>query len=195
MLDSPSPQTRSPWKWLTFGVASLFLLTLIGLVIYADFLNQNRPPVLTVEVMGPFRAVEEQFYVPFTVANEGGESAEAIQIVAELRFPGETDDETGEQQIASLSGGEQVQGSFVFSHDPSQGELVLRVASYREPQVKGQGGPGRRSFPLGQEGGARLGVGQSVVNQSVVNQPTLEPPTLELPAGEPPNAPRDTEEV
>ena len=93
--------------------------------------------------------------------------------MAELRLPGETD-ETGEQQIASLSGGEQVQGSFVFSHDPSQGELVLRVASYREPQVKGQGGPGRRSFPLGQEGGVPLGVEQPV---------------------EQPNSPRNTEEV
>ncbi|MGA0201230.1 MAG: hypothetical protein ACO3NK_19315, partial [Prochlorotrichaceae cyanobacterium] len=51
---------------------------------------------------------------------------------------GETD-ETGEQQIASLSGGETVQGSFVFSHDPSQGDLILRVASYREPQVKVKG--------------------------------------------------------
>ena len=158
MLDSSSPQTRSPWKWLPFGVASLFLLTLIGLVIYADFLNQNRPPVLTVEVIGPFRAVDEQFYVPFTVANEGGESAEAIQIVAELRLEGETN-ETGEQQIASLSGGETMQGSFVFSHDPSQGDLVLRVASYREPQVKGQGGQGRRSLPIHQEDGSALGVG------------------------------------
>ncbi|MEY2977828.1 MAG: TIGR02588 family protein [Prochlorotrichaceae cyanobacterium] len=138
MLDPSSPQTRSSLKWLTFGVASLFLAILIGLVIYADFLNQDRPPILTVEIVEPFRAVEEQFYVPFTVANEGGESAEAIQIVAELRLNGETD-ETGEQQIASLSGGETVQGSFVFSHDPSQGDLILRVASYREPQVKVKG--------------------------------------------------------
>lgn len=146
MLDSPSPQTRSPWKWLTFGLASLFLITLIGLVIYADFLNQNRPPVLTVDIIEPFREVDEQFYVPFTVANEGGESAEAIQIVAELRLDGETD-EMGEQQIDSLSGGEKVQGSFVFSHNPSQGDLVLRVASYREPQVKGQGNQGKSKIP------------------------------------------------
>ncbi|MGA0199893.1 MAG: TIGR02588 family protein, partial [Prochlorotrichaceae cyanobacterium] len=75
MLDPSSPQTRSSLKWLTFGVASLFLAILIGLVIYADFLNQDRPPILTVEIVEPFRAVEEQFYVPFTVANEGGESA------------------------------------------------------------------------------------------------------------------------
>jgi uncharacterized protein (TIGR02588 family) len=105
----------------------------MGLVIYADVLSQDRPPVLRVQVLQPLREVDQQFYVPFSVANEGGESAEAIQIVAELRLGEST--ETGEQKIDSLSGGETVQGSFVFTHDPQQGELVLRVASYREPQV------------------------------------------------------------
>lgn len=127
--------SRSPLQWLTFGIASTILITLVALVIFAEVKSQNRPPVLTVEVVTPFRAVEDQYYVPFTVANQGGESAEAIQIVAELRLDGETD-EMGEQQISSLSGGEEVQGSFVFSHDPEQGDLILRVASYREPQVK-----------------------------------------------------------
>ncbi len=141
---SQTAEQRSPWKWLTFSIASVLLLTLVGLVIYAEVLSQNRPPILTVEIMEPFRAVEDQFYVPFIVANEGGESAEAIQIVSELRLNGETN-ESGEQQIGSLSGGEQIQGSFVFSHDPNQGDLILRVASYRQPQIQAKVNPSEKS--------------------------------------------------
>jgi uncharacterized protein (TIGR02588 family) len=133
LIDSPG-QRQSPAKWITFGISSAILAALVSLVIYAGIVTQNRPPILKVEMIQPLRVVAQQFYVPFTVTNEGGASAEAIQIVAELRVAGEVD-ETGEQQIDLLSGGETIQGSFVFSHDPREGKLRLRVASYREPQA------------------------------------------------------------
>lgn len=132
-VPTHSQVERSLAEWITFGVASTLLIVLIGLVFYAWFISQNRPPILKVEPVESVRAVEQQYYVPFVVVNAGGSSAEAIQVVAELHIDGEAD-EMGEQQIDSLSGGETTEGSFVFSHDPLQGELVLRVASYRLPQ-------------------------------------------------------------
>jgi uncharacterized protein (TIGR02588 family) len=42
-------------------------------------------------------------------------------------------EESGEQQIDFLASGEKEEGAFVFSRDPRQGELVMRVASYKLP--------------------------------------------------------------
>lgn len=130
---SPPPR-RSSLRWLTFTVASCILVGLVGLILYAGLVTQNQPPILKAELLSPFREVEGSFYVPFQVTNVGGESAEAIQIMAELRVSGD-EPESGEQQLDSLSSGETVRGSFVFSHDPEQGQLSLRVASYRSPQA------------------------------------------------------------
>ena len=41
--------------------------------------------------------------------------------------------ETGTQQIDFLSRREKRSGEFIFSRDPQQGELKIRVASYKLP--------------------------------------------------------------
>ncbi|NEQ19382.1 MAG: TIGR02588 family protein [Microcoleus sp. SIO2G3] len=78
------------------------------------------------------REVNGQFYVPFEVVNTGGETAESIQIMAELQMNGEVE-ETGDIQIDFLSSGEKEKGAFIFSHDPRQGQLTIRVSSYKLP--------------------------------------------------------------
>ncbi len=128
-----SPWNRSPAEWVTFGFACMILLTLIGLILVDWVISQNRPPVLQVQTSGPIRVVEDQYYVPFIVSNQGGAIAESIQVMADLMVDGKPV-ESGDQSIDSLSGGEKREGRFVFSFDPNQGELLLRVASYRLPQ-------------------------------------------------------------
>jgi uncharacterized protein (TIGR02588 family) len=71
-------------------------------------------------------------FIFFEVMNQGGETAESVQITAELKIDGEVA-ETGEQQIDFLSSGEQEEGAFVFTQDPRHGELIIRVASYKLP--------------------------------------------------------------
>ena len=122
---------RTLAEWVAFGVSCLILAALIGSILLSWASNRNNPPALSVEA-GPVRIAEEQYYVPFIVANTGGEGVEAIQVVAKLQNGEETDRaEMGEQTIDSLSGGDAEQGSFVFSQDPREGDLTLRVASYR----------------------------------------------------------------
>jgi uncharacterized protein (TIGR02588 family) len=53
-------------------------------------------------------------------------------VIAELSINGKVE-EDGEQQIDFLASGETEEGAFVFSRDPRQGELVVRVASYKLP--------------------------------------------------------------
>jgi uncharacterized protein (TIGR02588 family) len=88
--------------------------------------------VLSITRQSDIREAPGQFYVPFSVTNSGGETAESVQVMAELRINGEVE-EAGEQQIDFLASGEKEEGAFVFSRDPRQGELVIRVASYKLP--------------------------------------------------------------
>jgi uncharacterized protein (TIGR02588 family) len=123
---------RSLAEWITFAIASLVLIALIGLVVYDWVVNQDRPPAFQVEVTESARITNGRYYVPFMITNTGGRIARTVQVTAELHIAGELD-ETGEQQIDFLSGQERKGGSFIFTHNPQEGELVLRVASYRLP--------------------------------------------------------------
>ena len=67
-----------------------------------------------------------------TLTNTGGDTAESVQIIAELRVNGEVV-ESGEQQIDFLSRGETEEGAFIFSRNPSQGQLIVRSSSYKLP--------------------------------------------------------------
>ncbi len=123
---------RTAAEWVTFVVASAILLGLVALICVEWQTNQNRPPAFSVAVSEAVRVTDGRYYVPFAITNTGGRIARMVQVTAELDIPGE-DEETGEQQIDFLSGHETKAGSFVFSHDPHEGDLVVRVASYRLP--------------------------------------------------------------
>jgi uncharacterized protein (TIGR02588 family) len=124
---------RSLAEWFTFGTASFVLLGIIGLVIYLWLSREYQQlPEVSVSNSSEVREAGGQFYVPFTVVNMGGSTAESVQIIAELIINGKIE-ESGEQQIDFLSGGETEEGAFVFTHNPQSGELRLRVASYKLP--------------------------------------------------------------
>ncbi|NJL44996.1 MAG: TIGR02588 family protein [Leptolyngbyaceae cyanobacterium SM2_3_12] len=133
-LDASSTRftKRSRAEWVTFLAAMLILWGLVGLILYDWYVNQNRLPAFAVAVSDTVRMTDDRYYLPFTVTNTGGSIARTVQVIAELHIPGKAD-ETGEQQIDFLSGHEQKGGSFIFTHDPQVGELVVRVASYRLP--------------------------------------------------------------
>lgn len=123
---------RSIAEWVTFSVASLILAIIVSLVGYTWLNEKNQPPILSVTKKQTIREVDGQFYVPFEVVNSGGDTAESVQIMAELLINGKVT-ETGEQQIDFLSSGETEEGAFIFSQNPRQGQLNLRVGSYKLP--------------------------------------------------------------
>jgi len=125
-------QKRSPAEWTTFSIALLILAAIVGLVIYKWLTQKNQPPVLSISSSSEVREAPGQYYVPFSVTNTGGETAESVQVIAELRINGDVE-ESGEQLIDFLASGEKEEGAFVFSRNPRQGELVVRVASYKRP--------------------------------------------------------------
>ncbi|HEY9691384.1 MAG TPA: TIGR02588 family protein [Oculatellaceae cyanobacterium] len=123
---------RSLAEWVTFAGATFILILILGLVVYNWFTQKDQPPVLSVTRKGEISQVQGQYYVPFAVTNVGGDTAESVQIIAELRQNGQAE-ETGEQQIDFLSSGETKEGAFIFTSNPSEAELIVRVASYKLP--------------------------------------------------------------
>ncbi|WP_414752090.1 TIGR02588 family protein [Anabaena sp. CCY 9910] len=132
MMEAEQKSARSLAEWVTFGIALFILGIIMSLVAYLWLHEENKPPVLSVTKKQVMREVNGQFYVPFEIVNTGGETAESVQIIAELQIAGEVV-ETGEQQIDFLSDGEKEEGTFIFSQNPRQGKLIVRVASYKLP--------------------------------------------------------------
>lgn len=119
-------------EWVSFGFAAVILIFVAGLVFYLWWSFPSTPPVVTVVQTGVVRRVGTQFYVPFTITNSGGLTAESVTVRAELNAGGEVVVES-EQEFTFLSGGETEQGEFVFEHDPRAGELRLYIGGYRLP--------------------------------------------------------------
>ncbi len=124
-------QGRTLAEQVTFGIALSILALIVGLVVYVWLFTPQGEPVLQIR-QGTIREEQGQFYVPFVVENTGGNTAETVQVVGELSIAGQVVEE-GEQQIDFLSGGETTEGAFIFRHNPEEGELTLRVASYKQP--------------------------------------------------------------
>ncbi|MFN6463423.1 MAG: TIGR02588 family protein [Nostoc sp. DedVER02] len=132
MTQTEQKPKRSIAEWVTFSISSLILAIIVGLVGYTWLNEKNQPPILSVSKKQTIQEIDGQFYVPFEVVNSGGDTAESVQIMAELLINGKVT-ETGEQQIDFLSSGETEEGAFIFSQNPRQGQLNLRVGSYKLP--------------------------------------------------------------
>jgi uncharacterized protein (TIGR02588 family) len=132
MSQPEQKQQRSVAEWVTFGIASSIVAGIVGLVVYSWVKVGDRPPVLALEQSGKIRQAEGSFYVPFTLTNKGGETADAVRVTAQLQIDKDIE-ETGEQQFDFLAGGETEEGVFLFSRNPQNGKLTLRVNSYRKP--------------------------------------------------------------
>jgi uncharacterized protein (TIGR02588 family) len=131
--DQANSSHRSPAEWVSFTIALFILITIVGLVTFRGLGRDSKPPIVCVTIkQTDIRQVERQYYVPFTVTNSGGKTAESVQVVAELTTASGVQ-ESGEQTINFLSSGEIQEGAFIFSYPPQEGDLKVRVASYKLP--------------------------------------------------------------
>jgi len=126
-----SDNQRNYAEWITFVISSCILLALVGLILYDWLLSQQSPPILQVQPETAVEIREGQYYQPFVLTNVGGSFAESVQVIASLTLDSPDRLEVGEQEISFLAAGEKENGYFIFTHDPREGELSLRVASYR----------------------------------------------------------------
>lgn len=122
---------RSRAEWVSFAMASAILLT-VAATIGVLWTQQSRPPELTVALVGEPRRDGGSVYVTAEVQNQGTETAQDVQVVAELVEDGESV-QTGEQVIHFLAGGASEELVFVFSTQSDLTHFTLRVESYAIP--------------------------------------------------------------
>ena len=117
---------------VSFFLSLSIVAAIVILIGYTWLTGDTNPPTLSVTTGTNIRQAERQYYVPFTVSNLGGSTAESVEVVAQLLL-NDGNRETGSQQINFLSRKEQRNGEFIFTHNPQQGQLTIRVASYKLP--------------------------------------------------------------
>lgn len=124
--------SRAPAEKISFSIAIAILTVIISGVGYLWISDRNQQPSILQISSERSEQRKDSYYVPFTVTNSGGETAAAVQVIAELRVEGDIV-EWGEQRVDFLSREEKVTGAFVFTRNPEAGELTIRVASYSTP--------------------------------------------------------------
>jgi uncharacterized protein (TIGR02588 family) len=127
--DRP-PRTTAEW-WM-LGASSLLIGLVLAIVLVSWVSGPSGKPVLVASSTGEVSRDGGAYRVPFEVRNDGGETADQVQVVASLEVDGEVVGE-GEQSFMFLSGGETESGEFLFEVDPTTGDLTIEVASYATP--------------------------------------------------------------
>lgn len=130
---SDSSNNRTTAERITLAVSALILIGIIGLAAWSSYRVGDDVAVISIEAhLENVREHEGMFYLPVTISNTGGQTAQEVSVSAELETEG-GDTETAEVTIAFLAGGEHESAQLIFSTDPSEGELKLRPASYVHP--------------------------------------------------------------
>ena len=128
---SAARASRSRAEWASFALASAVVLAVAG-AIGALWAQPARPPDLTVTVIGEPRPIGSSTYVTAEVANQGTETAQDVQVVAEVTRAGEPI-QVGEQVVTFLAGGASERVVFVIDARLARRGLTLSVDSYTEP--------------------------------------------------------------
>ena len=124
-------RARTNAEWVVFAIATAIILVLAGSIGWL-WAQPSEPAHLTVEMRRDARVVDGQSYYSVELTNHGDETAEAVQVRAELITDGEVVAE-GEQIVDVLSGGKTEELVFVFADVPTGAHIELRVASFRVP--------------------------------------------------------------
>ncbi|HUP70103.1 MAG TPA: hypothetical protein VM142_09855 [Acidimicrobiales bacterium] len=128
MSERQSRPRRSTAEWVTFAIACAVLGLVIGAIASLRIGGKPDPPAFSVS-SSPAREQGGRFHVRAVVENTGDETAENVQVVAELQTGAEAPVEA-EQVIDFLSGGDEEEVEFVFADDPASGALEIEVRSF-----------------------------------------------------------------
>ena len=132
MTKKKSKVQKNWLEWVVFGVGTLLVLSTLGFLVYDGATSAgDEPPALTV-VTGTPEQKGEQFIVPVTVRNDGGQTAEGVTIEVTLERDG-AEAERGEFAVAFLPRGGKREGFVTFRTDPRTARLVPRVLGYEKP--------------------------------------------------------------
>lgn len=130
---SNSESARTSAERITLTTSLLILVGIIGLAAWTSSRTGNDPP--SIEVTTHLEDIRESagvYYLPISILNSGGQTAQDVTISAELTAVDGTV-EDAEVTITFLAGGEQERAEIVFTSDPREGELTVAPSSLAYP--------------------------------------------------------------
>lgn len=119
------------WEWIVAGVGLVLVAGVIGFLIYEAFSGNRLPPDIKLSV-GSVVQTRNGFLVTITAVNQGGITAEGVDIEGELKRGTETI-ERSQTTIDYLPPRSNKKAGLFFTRDPRQFELQVRPLGYEEP--------------------------------------------------------------
>ena len=124
---------RTTAERITLLASMLILVGILALATWANVRTGDAPPTIQVEAhLEDVRETDSGFYLPITITNTGGLTAQDVTVTGELDT-GEEQPETADITITFLAGGEEESAEMVFTTDPNDGEFTVGATSYLNP--------------------------------------------------------------
>jgi uncharacterized protein (TIGR02588 family) len=119
-------------EWSVFGISLLMVFSLLGYLLYQMITHTPSPPNLVIT-----HQVESHQHMQFTVHlfvfNNGGQTAENVQVEVMLYKTGQ-EKERATMSVGYVPKGSMVEGWVAFQTDPAAADsLVARVLGYNRP--------------------------------------------------------------
>lgn len=128
-----SEPQRTTAERVTSIISLLILVATFALAGWANANSGEGPPVIDVKAhLDQVRETDSRFYLPVTVTNTGGLTAQDVVVTGELDT-GEGQPESAEFTINFLSGSEKEEGYLIFTSDPNEGDLTIGATSFVTP--------------------------------------------------------------
>ena len=118
-------------EWSVFGVGLVLVVGTLGFLFYDGVRARDAEPDVRIRLGTPEQR-GGQFVVPVVVTNEGGATAEGVQVEVILEQNGE-ERERGEFGVAFLPRRSTREGFVSFRTDPHAAQLKPRVLGYEKP--------------------------------------------------------------
>lgn len=119
------------WEWIVAGVGLVLVASVIGFLIYEAFTGNRLPPDIKLSVDSVVQT-GNGYLVKVTAVNEGGQTAEGVNIEGELRT-GTESLERSRTTIDYLPPRSEKRAGLFFTRDPRKFELHVRPLGYEEP--------------------------------------------------------------
>ncbi len=119
------------WEWIVAGIGLVLVAGVIGFLLYEAFSGNGLPPDVKLSVESVVQ-IRNGYLVRITAVNEGGQTAEGVDIEGELRT-GTESLERSRTTIDYLPPRSKKRLGLFFTRDPRRFQLDVRSLGYEEP--------------------------------------------------------------
>lgn len=122
------PKITPVFEWVIAAVGLALVVVAIGTTVYRAMTEESTPPKLEV-IINSISPNGNGYLVRFTVKNTGNQTAAAVAVEGKLK----DESETGTATLTYVPSNSERRGGLLFTKNPQQSDLRIRVTGYEEP--------------------------------------------------------------